>query len=196
MNALTIDVLTQQNLIREFGLGALSESELDEAIETLGRIVFEGVMLRAIDIWTERDKDRFDRLMDSNPSQEAVTNFLRATIPDFDEIVRAEVASVKAATTGVMKNIGAPAPSSPSTATARQAHSNGGRAEFVRPSNVTPPRAQTFATPRTSTQGIKRQTEKILSWLGGATLFIGAGYLLVHFQPIRSLVAWVFGFHQ
>jgi hypothetical protein len=93
----------KQNLVKQLGLDLLPENEQDEAILTIGKIIFEGVILRVMEILDDVDKAALDGLLAGNPSEEAMTSFLRSRVPNLNEIVSQEVATFKEASSGVTR---------------------------------------------------------------------------------------------
>jgi hypothetical protein len=84
----------------------LPPEEQEAAFARIGGIIFQKVMLRAVDILEEKDQEEMDRVIAANPENgAAIFEFLQAKIPGFDKIVSEEAASFKNDALGVMDQI-------------------------------------------------------------------------------------------
>ena len=81
-----------QNLIQALGINNLPEEEQAKFLSEIARVVYQNITLRVINELGDQDKDEFDAFLEQNPdNQEAVYNFLKAKIPNLDEIAAEEV---------------------------------------------------------------------------------------------------------
>ena len=86
----------KQNIMKDLGLDLLPPEERDEALLRVGNIIFKSVLLRVLDELDEKQKDAFDATLDANPdNQEAVFEFLRSNVPDFDALVADVIAKFR-----------------------------------------------------------------------------------------------------
>ncbi len=95
-----------ENVIKTLGIDSLPPEKQREAIERLGAIVYQEVMLRVLDILSEEDKDAFEKLIDENPDPEAMFGFLVEKIPNIDQIVGEEAEKIRNEATEIMADIG------------------------------------------------------------------------------------------
>lgn len=96
----------KQNIIKELGLDTLSPEDQEEAILNIGRIIFQGVLIKVMGEMSEKDKDEFEKILTEKPDDEdAILEFLKSKIPNLDEVVNEEVAKFKRESLDFMKNI-------------------------------------------------------------------------------------------
>lgn len=85
-----------QDISRELGLDGLSAEEQQKALQKVGDIIFQRVMMRAIDELDEVSKNELDRLLDVKKNDAgAMLDFLRDRLSNFDALVAEEVAGFK-----------------------------------------------------------------------------------------------------
>ncbi|MBI5732256.1 MAG: hypothetical protein HY982_02770, partial [Candidatus Magasanikbacteria bacterium] len=73
---------------------------------SIGRIIFQGVLIRVMGLLGEKDKDEFDKLLaEKSDDEEAVLKFLQAKLPNLDEIVNNEIAMFKRESLDFMKGL-------------------------------------------------------------------------------------------
>lgn len=101
-----MDNILKQNIINNLGISALPQEEQEEAMTRIGNIIFQGVLIRIIEVMSDSDKDEFEKVLsEKNGESEAVLEFLRLKIPNLNEIVNEEVAKFKQESVNFMKNI-------------------------------------------------------------------------------------------
>lgn len=99
------DIL-KKNIIKDLGLDALPEKDQEEALLTVGKIIFQAVLIRVLQELTEKEKDQFEKLLtEKTDDEEAILSFLQAKIPHLNDIVNEEVAKFKRETVDFMKKI-------------------------------------------------------------------------------------------
>lgn len=77
------------------GIDTLPQGQQREAMERLSSIVYEAVMLRALDIMNEASIDEFETLAETDPESEALFAFLSEKVPGLDVIAREEAEKLK-----------------------------------------------------------------------------------------------------
>lgn len=97
INADIIDIL---------GIKNLGEEEQKDAMEKMGGLVYQEIMLRAIDMLSEEDKNDFEKIITENPNPEAMFDFLEEKIPNIEEIAREEAEKFKTDSANIMNQIG------------------------------------------------------------------------------------------
>lgn len=101
-----MDTILQKNIIKELGLDTLPEKEQEEALLSVGRIIFQSVLIRTMEELSEADKDEFDKILsDKSNDEEVILGFLQKKIPNLDEIVNDEVVKFKQESVDFMKEI-------------------------------------------------------------------------------------------
>lgn len=94
------------NIIKTLGIDTLPVEEQKEAMEKMGAIVYQEVMLRVLDIMTEEDKDAFEKLIEGNPDPEAMFTYLSEKVPNIETIVSEEAKKLRDESSDIMSHIG------------------------------------------------------------------------------------------
>ena len=95
-----------QNIIEILGIDKLPVEQQKEAMERLGGIVYQEVMLRVLDLMTDEDKDAFEKLMEENPDPEVMFTYLASKVPNIDTMIVEEAESLKKEAVDIMGDIG------------------------------------------------------------------------------------------
>ncbi|MFA6392784.1 MAG: DUF5663 domain-containing protein [Candidatus Paceibacterota bacterium] len=95
-----------KNIVLILGINTLPVEKQKEAMERLGAIVYQEVMLRVLDILSEEDKDTFEKLIEKNPDPENIFGFLSEKVPNLDEIVKEEAEKLREESAEIMSEIG------------------------------------------------------------------------------------------
>jgi hypothetical protein len=77
-------------IITTLGIDKLPVEQQNEALEKSGAIVYQEVMLRALEEMSDEDKDAFEKLLESNPTPEIMFGFLSEKVPTIDSIAKEE----------------------------------------------------------------------------------------------------------
>lgn len=94
------------NIITTLGINTLPVEQQKEAMEKLGAIVYQEVMLRVLDILSDEDKDAFEKVIAANPDPENMFDFLASKVPNLDEIVNEEATKLRDESAEIMSEIG------------------------------------------------------------------------------------------
>lgn len=98
--------ILQKNIINDLGLDKLPAKEQEEALLSIGRIIFQSVLIRTMEELDEAGKDEFEKILSEKPNdEEAILSFLQKKIPNLNEIVNEEVAKFKQDSVDFMKAI-------------------------------------------------------------------------------------------
>jgi len=90
MNPLSKDV------IAEWGLGDLSQEEQIEMVDRIGRLIYQAILVRSLDILSDTEQEEFDLLLDEDTSTpEDVVIFLERKIPTFKLLLKEEIGKLK-----------------------------------------------------------------------------------------------------
>lgn len=90
--------ILQQNIIKELGLETLAPEKQDEAMMTLGKIIYQGILAKVLERLSDDEAKEFDALIaknQSNPDNDEVFAFLQAKIPDIDKLIANEARETK-----------------------------------------------------------------------------------------------------
>ena len=98
-----------QNIIKYLHLEHLDETKQEETLLRIGKVIFQAVMLRVMDILTEEEQKEFEKVLDvvgaDESRQDEVMTFLKSKIPNIDEISKEEIVKLKEETVSVMGNL-------------------------------------------------------------------------------------------
>lgn len=95
-----------KNIVVILGINKLPIEKQKEAMERLGSIVYQEVMIRVLNIMSEEDKDIFEKMVEKDPNPEILFEFLAKKIPNLDEIVKEEAESLREESAEIMSEIG------------------------------------------------------------------------------------------
>ena len=86
-------------IVAEWGLESFPPEQQMEMVDKIGDLVYQAILLKAVDMLEEKDEAEFDALVEA-PGTDApkVLEFFAKKIPDFDTLVEKEVKNVKAQT--------------------------------------------------------------------------------------------------
>ena len=90
-----MDILSK-DIIKEWGLFSLPEEKRKEAVERIGRIMYQAILVKSLDILSADEQTELDSLLDhDSTTPEDVLKFLQSKIPTFDQLVLEERKSLK-----------------------------------------------------------------------------------------------------
>ena len=90
-----MDILPSDT-IKEWRLESLSAEEQASTIERIGRLIYQALLIRALDILSETEQSQFDELLDKDTTTpEEVLDFLAKKIPTFEALRIEEINKLK-----------------------------------------------------------------------------------------------------
>lgn len=90
MNTLSNDI------IKEWGLESLSKDKQEEMVERIGKLVYQAILVRSLDILSDKDQTEFDLLLDEDTTTpQDVMAFLHKKIPTFEMLLGEEREKLK-----------------------------------------------------------------------------------------------------
>lgn len=96
--------MIDKTLLEEMGLSGLPPEKQEEALLNIGRIVYQGVLLRVMEVLTDEEKKGFEELLTEKPEDEdRVLKFLQAKVPNLDGLVEDEIAKFKEESAGILR---------------------------------------------------------------------------------------------
>ncbi len=96
----------KDNLIKDLGLDLLPEEDQEQALLTVGRIIFQSVLIRVLERLSEKEKTEFEKILkEKQDDEEAVYAFLQEKIPNLNDVVTEEVAKFKTDAGEMMKGM-------------------------------------------------------------------------------------------
>lgn len=89
------NILPKQ-IVDEWGLGGLPEIKQVEMVDRLGRLLYQALLVRSLDILSDNEQEEFDKILDKDTATpQEVLGFLAAKIPTFEEMRKEEVNKLK-----------------------------------------------------------------------------------------------------
>lgn len=95
--------ILKQNIVKELGLDLLSAEDQEKALLSIGKIIFQAVLIRIMEVMSVKDKDELDKLLSKKIGEEELLTFLQSKEPNLDKIVEAEVIKFKEESLKVMQ---------------------------------------------------------------------------------------------
>lgn len=85
-----------KDIVAEWGLGELPLEEQIDMVDRIGRLIYQALLVRSLDILSEVEQEEFDLLLDEDTTtpQEVVV-FLESKIPTFKLLLKEEVSKLK-----------------------------------------------------------------------------------------------------
>lgn len=90
-----IEELLRTDMFKELGLESISYEERVELLDQMGKVVLEGIWVRILENLSDNDKIELEKLTDGVVASEELITFLKGKIPNFEDIVKEEIASYK-----------------------------------------------------------------------------------------------------
>ncbi len=88
--------ILSKDIIKEWGLGVLSETKKADMVSRISHILFQAILVKSLDILSEEEQTELDELMDQNvTTPEDILVFLKSKIPTFDRLIKDERKSLK-----------------------------------------------------------------------------------------------------
>jgi|GEM_PF-3557767 len=82
--------------INDWGLSSLTEAQGIEAVDTIGRLIYQAVLVRSLSILSEKEEKELDDLLDKDETTpKEVLAYLQSKIRNFGEIVKEERDNLK-----------------------------------------------------------------------------------------------------
>ena len=101
--------ILNENIIKYLGLEKLDEKKQEETLLRIGKVIYQAVMMRVVDLLDEQSQSEFDKLLEEvgqdETKQNEVMEFLKAKISNLDEIAKEEIIKFKEETVSVMGNL-------------------------------------------------------------------------------------------
>ena len=75
------------DIVRELGLESLPQEKKEEMLAKIGELLMKQIFLETMDRLGEEGATEYERLMEGNPDQAVVENFLNEKIPGYNELI-------------------------------------------------------------------------------------------------------------
>ncbi len=91
-----MDKILKQNIMKDLGFDKLPQKDQEEALLSAGKVIFQAVLIRVLDILDEKEKEEFEKIIKESPDdQEKIMKFLNSKVPNLEEISREEIANFR-----------------------------------------------------------------------------------------------------
>ena len=88
--------ILSKDVVKEWGLSSLAEQKQAEIVERIGRILYQAILVRSLDILSEKEQEEFDEILDKDETTpDEVLSFLQSKIPTFEQLLKEERKSLK-----------------------------------------------------------------------------------------------------
>jgi hypothetical protein len=85
-----------KDIITEWGLSGLSDQDQVHFVERIGKLTYQAILVRSLDILSEVEQEEFDLLLDEDTTTpEDVMAFLQKKIPTFNFLLKEEIRKLK-----------------------------------------------------------------------------------------------------
>ena len=89
-------MILSKEIIKEWQLDSLPDNKREEVVNKIGRILYQAILVRTLDILAEEDQNELDTLMDKDgTTPKDVLLFLKKKIPTFEALVKEERENLK-----------------------------------------------------------------------------------------------------
>jgi hypothetical protein len=85
----------QENIIKEFGLENAPEEKKVTMIESIGKMIFQAVLMRSMDTLEEEEQVELEKIVDENGEPEKIFQYLEEKIDGFQDIIKEEAEKIK-----------------------------------------------------------------------------------------------------
>ena len=87
---MAFDLKTHGLLIKALGLENLEAEDQQKRIEESGAIIYQMVLLRAMEEMTDEQVNDFEKLLETTPEPDKIFEFFHQTISNFDTMIEEE----------------------------------------------------------------------------------------------------------
>ncbi|MEK7615239.1 MAG: DUF5663 domain-containing protein [Patescibacteria group bacterium] len=90
------DSALRQNILMGLGLDRLSAEEQEKALQALGTVIFQKVIIRVLELLPAERLSEFNRILESEEQVPgSLLSFLKKEIPNLDAVLSEEIAEFK-----------------------------------------------------------------------------------------------------
>jgi hypothetical protein len=84
-----------KNIIEILGINNLPKEIQEQALERLGSIVYQAIIVRALTLMEEKDQDKFQELLDQDSDPDTLFSYLNEKVGDIESIAYEEANNFK-----------------------------------------------------------------------------------------------------
>ena len=93
-------------IIQTLGISELPLETQQEAMRFFGSLIYQEIILRSVEDMSDDDKTEFTKLIETNPTQETLFDFLASKTPHIETIAKEEAQSIREEDEALMGQIG------------------------------------------------------------------------------------------
>jgi hypothetical protein len=84
------------DIIKEWGLSKLALEEQADMVERIGRLIYQALLVRSLDLLSEEEQTELDLILDEEQTTpQDVLHFLEVKIPTFELLRQEEITNLK-----------------------------------------------------------------------------------------------------
>ena len=88
--------IISRDIIKEWELGSLPLEKQIDVVDRIGRMLYQAILVRPLDILSEKEQAELDLLLEENDTTpQDVLAFLQSKIPTFEQLVKEERQNLK-----------------------------------------------------------------------------------------------------
>lgn len=88
--------ILSKEIVHEWGLQSLPEMKQIEIVDRIGRMLYQAILVRSLDILSEKEQVELDLLLDEDTTTpQDVLIFLNTKIPTFNQLRLEEISKLK-----------------------------------------------------------------------------------------------------
>src|SRR3989344_2614683 len=91
---MTSDKNMRSLLIKSLGMEEASEEKQNEVIESLGVVIYQAVVTRALEEMNDGQLDEFEKISAGEPTPEILVEFFLQKIPNFEQMMKEEAKTI------------------------------------------------------------------------------------------------------
>lgn len=89
-------MILSTDITREWNLHGLPKEKQLETVERIGRILYQAILVRSLDILSDKEQEELDLILDQDETTpEDTLRFLQKRIPTFEKMFQEEKRSLK-----------------------------------------------------------------------------------------------------
>jgi hypothetical protein len=96
----------QQQILKAYGIEGMNEEQQKDAIEKIGGIIYQEVLMRVVGAMSDAEQDEFEALLDKDSDPETLFQFLKSKVPDLENIIKEETEKFRNESADIMSQIG------------------------------------------------------------------------------------------
>lgn len=90
-----MDPKLKETIVKQLGLENLSPDKQNEAIERIGKIIFQGTLMKILQTMNAEDQKELEQKLGAAKSEEDIMSFLKEKVPNLEMLVQEEAKRFK-----------------------------------------------------------------------------------------------------